>query len=246
MTIDLDITWAEAAIIAVTAFVAGVMRGFSGFGSALTIVPVTAAVVGPLVAVPAVVVMHIATSGQLLPGALRAADWGRVWPLSISGVIGVPAGAWLLVSQDPEHLRRGISLLIIVFALLMLRGWRYRGRITHWVTTAVGGFGGVVSGAAMIGGPPVIMFLLAGPHQAAQNRGTIILYFQFTQLAAFAIYWYEGLLLWVVLWVALLTAPTLMAGMWFGQWLFSRASEAMFRRVALFFLLAVGVTTFFA
>lgn len=243
MTIDFDITWAQAAVIAATAFVAGLMRGFAGFGSALTIVPVTSAVAGPLVAVPAVVLMHIVTGAQLLPGALRAVDWGRAWPLSLAGVAAVPVGAWLLVSQDPEHIRRGISLLIIVFAVLMLRGWRYTGRINNWVTTAVGGTGGVISGAAMIGGPPVVMFLLAGPHRAAQNRGTIIMYFQFTQLAAIAMYWIEGILVWDIVWLALLTAPPLMLGMLGGQWLFGRASDEAFRRVALLFLLAVGVTT---
>ncbi len=245
MTAALDATWIEAAVICATAFVAGVMRGFAGFGSALTIVPVTAAVAGPLVAVPAVVLTHIATGLQLLPGALRSADWGRTWPLSLSGAVAVPAGAWLLVSMDPEHLRRGISLLIVLFAFLMLRGWRYTGRVNRAVTAAVGAVGGVVSGAAMIGGPPVVTFLLAGPHGAAQNRGTIILYFQFTQIVAIAMYWLEGLLGWAVLWLALLTAPSLMAGMWFGQWLFSRASDEIFRRVALLFLLAIGVTTFF-
>ena len=241
----MDITWAQAAIIAAMSLAAGVMRGFSGFGSALAIVPVAAAAVGPLLAVPAVVCVHLATSAQLAPGALRAADWGRVWPLSAAGMAGVPVGAWLLVTQDPGLIRQAISILIIVFAVLMLRGWRYTGRINRAVTAGVGALGGFISGAAMIGGPPVVMFLLAGPHRASQNRGAIILYFIFTQIAALAMYWIEGLLVRTVLWLCLLIAPPLMAGMWIGERLFGRASEETFRRVSLCFLLAVGTATLF-
>lgn len=246
MAPDVDIAWAEAAVIAATAFLAGVVRGYSGFGSALTIVPVMAAVVGPQLAVPAVVVAHFATGFQLVPGALRDVDWGRAGPLSAAGVVGVPAGAWLLATGDPELIRRGISILIILFAILMLRGWRYRGKAGRTLTAAAGAVGGAISGAATIGGPPVVMFLLAGPHRAFENRGAIIFYFQITQVAAIASYWIGGLLVWTVLWLALLATPTLMAGAWIGERLFRRSSDESYRRLALLFLLAVGLATLFA
>ncbi len=238
-----DITTAETVLVAATAFVAGVMRGFSGFGSALVIVPVMAAVYGAQLAVPAAVVIHLLTTAQLLPSALRDCEWGRVVPLSVAGSLAIPVGAWVLVTQDPDLLRKAISVLIIVFAVMMLRGWRYTGKINGWIMAAVGVIGGVITGAATIGGPPVVTFLMAGPFSAAQNRAAIILYFTFVQLVAVVMYWIGDLILWSMVGICVTVMPTLMAGMWIGQNLFKRASEEGFRRVALIFLLLIGFAT---
>ncbi len=170
-----EISLVEGAAVVFAAFIAGIMRGFSGFGSALIVVPITAAVFGPRLAVPAVVAIHLITSIQLMPQAMRDVEWGRVAPLSVAGSLAVPVGAWVLVTQDSETIRKAISVLIIVFAVMMMRGWRYTGKINGWVMAGAGLAGGVITGAATIGGPPVITFLMAGPFKAAQNRAAILL-----------------------------------------------------------------------
>ncbi len=241
-----DITIAETVLVAATAFVAGIMRGFSGFGSALVIVPVMAAVYGAQLAVPAVVVIHLLTTVQLLPGALRDCEWGRVIPLSVAGSLAIPFGAWVLVTQDSDLLRKAISVLIILFAIMMLRGWRYTGKINAWIMAVVGVIGGVITGATTIGGPPVVTFLMAGPFSAAQNRAAIILYFTFVQLVAVVMYWLGELILWPIVGICVTVMPTLMAGMWIGQNLFKHASEEGFRRIALLFLLLIGFATLIA
>ena len=245
MDIFPHITLAEGALVAGITFFAGVMRGYSGFGSALTIVPVVAYVFGPKLAVPAVLIIHLITSIQLVPTALRDVDWGRAGPLSIAGCAFVPFGTWILTTQDPEILRKSISVLIVIFALMMMRGWRYEGKINGWVMGVVGAVGGVITGAATIGGPPVVAFLMAGPFRAAQNRAAIILYFIFIQAVAVVTYWIGGLWDPLIVGICLLTMPTLMLGTWLGQHLFASATEQGFRRVALTFLLAIGLATLF-
>lgn len=245
MEIWTEISLVESAAVVFAAFIAGIMRGFSGFGSALIIVPITAVVFGPRLAVPAIVAIHLITSIQLMPKAMRDVEWGRVAPLSIAGSLAVPVGAWILVTQDSEMIRKAISVLIIVFAVMLMRGWRYTGKINGWVMAGAGLVGGVITGAATIGGPPVVAFLMAGPFKAAQNRAAIILYFVFIQIVAMGTYWIGGLLSWPIIGVCILVMPPLMTGMWIGQRMFARASEDGFRRVSLFFLLAIGIATLF-
>lgn len=235
----------EVVVVAVAALAAGVMRGFSGFGSALVVVPVMAAVFGPRLAVPAALVIQLLTSAQLVPEALRDCEWGRVVPLSVAGCLAIPVGAWILATEDPGMLRKGIAVLIIVFAVMLLRGWRYTGRVNAWIMGAAGAAGGLVTGAVSIGGPPVVAFLMAGPFTAAQNRAAIILYFLFVQIVAVAMYWIGGLFEWETVGICLIVGPTLVLGTLLGQRLFRRASERLFRRVALVFLIAIGVATFF-
>jgi uncharacterized protein len=241
-----ELTTIETLLVAGTAFFAGLMRGFSGFGAALTIAPVLALTVGPRAAIPAILIVMLTTSIQLLPKALSSVKWSTVTPLSIGGAIGIPIGAWLLVVVDQETIRRSISITVIFFAFLMLIGWRYKGSIGPAVSAFAGGLGGLISGAAAAGGPAVIMFLLAGPESAARNRAAIILYFIFTQAVALVVYAFGGLMTWKIFWIALPMIPTISLGTWIGERMFGRASDQLYRRIALAFLLVIGLSTLFA
>ena len=243
---NFPLTGLESLLVAGTAFFAGLMRGFSGFGAALTIAPVLALAVGPRAAIPAILIVMLVTSLQLVPKAWKDVNWKTVTPLSIGGAIGLPLGTWLLIAVDQEIMRRSISLIVIFFAIVMLVGWRYRGSIGPAVTAFAGGLGGLISGAAAAGGPAVIMFLLAGPESAARNRAAIILYFFFTQAAALVIYGVAGLMTWRTVLIALPMIPTIALGTWIGERMFGKASDALYRRIALAFLLAIGLSTFFA
>ena len=101
-----ELTTFDTVLVVGTAFIAGVMRGFSGFGAALTIAPVLALAVGPRAAIPAIMIVMVVTSLQLVPRAWKDANWPVVIPLSIGGSIGIPIGAWLLIVIDPEFIRR--------------------------------------------------------------------------------------------------------------------------------------------
>lgn len=241
-----ELTTTETILVAGTAFLAGLMRGFAGFGSALAIAPVLALAVGPRTAIPAILIVMLVTSMQLVPKAWNSANWRTVIPLSVGGAIGIPIGAWLLVMVDQELIRRSISATVICFAVLMLIGWRYKGSVKSAYSAIAGGLGGLISGAAASGGPAVIMFLLAGPESAARNRAAIILYFLFTQAVALIVYSFGGLMTAKTLWVALPMLPTIVLGTWIGEKFFGKASDQLYRRIALVFLLVIGLSTLFA
>ena len=240
-----ELTAVETVLVATTAFVAGVMRGFSGFGAALAIAPVLALTVGPRAAIPAILFLMLATSVQLAPRAMRDANWPVVIPLSIGGVIGIVIGSWLLIVVNQELVRKSISVTVIFFAMVMLTGWRYRGSVGPMITGFAGWLGGLISGVAAAGGPAVIIFLLAGPDSAARNRAAIILYFIFSQIIALMVYWFGDLITLKTFWIALPMLPTIMFGTWIGEKLFGKASEDLYRIIALVFLLFIGLTTMF-
>ena len=240
------LTTTDAALVAAVALIAGMMRGFTGFGAALMLAPVLAYAVGPRAAIPAILIVMLVTSVQLVPRAWKSTNWSVVTPLAVGGSIGVPLGAWLLISIDPELMRRGISLTVIVLALLMLAGWRYRGQVRASVAAMVGVMGGFISGAAAAGGPPVILFLLSGPENAARNRAAIIMYFALVQVAAFVVYAVADLITLQTVLLSLPMIPTIVIGTWLGERLFGKASETLYRRIALVVLLAIGLSTLFA
>ena len=239
----LDFTTAQFAAIAAIALLGGLVRGFGGFGSALVVTPVLSIVVGARAAVPAVMIVLLVTTLQLIPSTWPHVRWRQQWALSIAGCVGVPLGGMVLLALDPEVLRRAISATTAASALLLMSGWRYSGSYSNPAAAAAGGLGGFISGAGSVGGPPVVAYLLAGPGSAAEVRADIVYYFVFTQVVSLVFYGVSGLLGLEVMVAALLIAPTLLIGTWIGTKLFVLASEMIFRRFALVLLLVIGVVT---
>ncbi len=240
---DLGLTPGQILVILAMTVTGGVIRGFSGFGSALAMAPVLSLLVGPREAVPAVIIVLTVTTAQLVPGARRTAAWDKLWPLGLASCVGVPIGTLVLLVADPEPMRRGIAAAVAVFSAILLAGWRHERTPSRALTLSIGGIGGALTGAAAIGGPPVIAFLFAGPDSAATNRATLIFYFLFSQVIAVGLYVAAGAVTGRVLWLVAMMLPAQMAGLWIGAKLFPKASETAYRRIALGVLLAIGIVT---
>lgn len=220
--------------------VAGIVRGFSGFGSGMVMVPALAMIYGPVVAVVSIAILEIPASAQLLPGAWRRTDWRKLAPLILSSLVTIPAGTWLLVALDPMVMRRVIALIVLAFVAALATGWRWRGNAGPAALAGLGGLSGVLTGATSMGGPPVILFFLAGAHGAGEVRASLIVFLMAGTLAALGLYaWHGVVTAELVLRIALL-APFHLAALWAGGRLFHAAPEALFRRIALVVLAAIA------
>lgn len=221
------------------ALLAGLARGFSGFGSALIFVPLASAALGPKVAAPLLMLVDNFTTLPLLPPAWGKADRRQVAVLAAGALVGAPIGTWLLLRADPEMLRWGFCGLALAMLALLASGWRYHGRPAVPLSLLVGGASGVCSGAAQMGGPPVVAYWLGGAIPASRVRANLMLFFGVNGLISAGVYLLGGLLGPEVLLLALLMAPTYAIGVWGGSKLFGRASDATFRR-ACFWLIALA------
>ena len=88
-----DLTHAALGIAGM-AFLSGMARGFSGFGAALVFIPVASALVGPVVAMPVLMLTDLAMSGPIYVNAFRKCDWREVRRMAAGGIIGFPIGAY--------------------------------------------------------------------------------------------------------------------------------------------------------
>ncbi len=212
------------------ALIAGLARGFSGFGAALIFIPLASAVTGPQVAAPLLLVVDSLLSLGMVPGAWPRAAKGEVATMAIGTVFGVPAGAWILTHSDPVTIRWAISGLIFLLLALLVSGWRYRATPRPSLTAGVGALAGLCSGLAQVGGPPVVAYWLGGQNDAARVRANIVLYFAVSSSFVFVSYAVAGILHTGIIGYALATGPFYGAGIWVGSRMFGRADERLFRR----------------
>jgi uncharacterized protein len=224
-------TGGTLAALALFALIAGLARGFSGFGAALIFMPLASALVGPRMAAPVLMIIDAVTALGLVPRALAESDKKEVGVMTLGTVVGVPLGAAALTRTDPVFIRWIIAAIIAAMLALLISGWRYRGRPAAPLTVAVGAVSGLFSGVAQIGGPPVVAYWLGSTTAAVAVRANVILFFALSNVVSFTSYWLGGLLTSAVIAAALVTGPAYGLGLFLGARLFGRASEIAFRRV---------------
>jgi len=233
-------------VAALATAIAGVMRGFAGFGTALTLAPVYSVLWGPAVGVPTMLLMEALIGSQLLFGAARHVNRRVALPMAAAACLAVPAGAWLLLAVDPAVLTRVMGALVLAFAAVLASGWRYRGSRPLPLTMAVGAAAGLMKGSTGMSGPPVILYMLAGSEEAREHRANLILFFAVLGIVALLPPLVSGLFTAAVLVKVALLVPILLLFVRMGAALFGRVGQASFRAVAYAILCAVGLLALLA
>jgi uncharacterized protein len=228
------------ALAAVVAALAGVIRGITGFGGAMVMSPPFALLLGPLVAVPVVLLLEGIAAMPMLVQLRREVRWRVLGPIVAAAYVAMPIGTWILVTADPLLMRKAIAAVVIVFSLVLLLGWRYSGRQRLATSLGLGAVSGTMLGATSLGGPPVILYLLAGPDPIETTRANLTYYLGALCLAGLALLWLNGVLGVSGLLLAALLAPGYYVGMVAGIRLFARFNDTRFRHFTLVFMLLVA------
>jgi uncharacterized protein len=214
------------------AALAGLVRGFSGFGSALIYMPLISAVYSPRLAAPTLLLIDTICA---LPFALRAmpqCNRREVAPVMVAGAAVLPLGTMALVLVDPLWLRWFIAGLVLVALVTLTAGWRYRGRPTLAASLGVGALAGFGGGAVQIGAPPLLVFWLGGNNDAATVRANVMVYFIMQGALSTVMYFFSGLFNAQAIVLSLLLGLPFAVALAGGAFWFHGTSEALYRRAA--------------
>jgi uncharacterized protein len=211
---------------------AGLVRGFSGFGGAMIYMPLVAAVYEPRVAAVTILLVDFASTWPFAIPEMRRCNWREVVPISIAMAVGVPFGTWALIALDPIILRWCISVVVLGLLPPLVLGWRYHAQPSLPVTIGVGLFSGVSAGAVQIAGPPVILYWLSRVGSSVTVRANIMVFFLICGLVLVAFYAYEGLFTAQTLALTLLLGIFYLGGVGAGSYFFHGTSDQTYRRIA--------------
>jgi len=214
-------------------FAAGLIRGFSGFGSALINAPMLSWIWGPHIGVPVAVLVEIAPALQLTPKAIPIANWRTVWSFSIPALILLPVGSFILINAPSDDMRRGIAAVVLILVVILWSGWRYRGPRGLIPEAFVGVIGGTLAGATGVAGPPAILYTMSGDDAPAVIRANLIAYFTMVFVGFVLVFGLQGLITTDVLWRVAMLVPAFIIGTAIGTRMFGLASARTFRNIAL-------------
>lgn len=228
--------WLVAAIVA-----AGLVRGFTGFGSALIIMPAAASVLDPFAALAFLTVVEFWGPLPNLRAALRTGQRSEALRLLAGAAIGLPAGLWALSMLNPALFGWGVSLIVLCMLALVMSGWRYSGTLRPPMVLGVGGLGGFLGGIAGVPGPPVIMLYMASGLGIAVIRANFLLYLLGIDLMMVSVLLVSGLLEPLAVTAGLICVPLYMLANVAGAWLFDPGAERIFRAVAYLVIAASAI-----
>jgi len=213
--------------------VSGILRGFTGFGSALFSVPILSLFLSPALAAPIVMGLQVLSGLESLRKDRPVIDMRSTVQLSLPSVVTSLAGIGLLVSLPESTLRLCMGLIVLGAVAVLASGWRFERRPGPLLTLGVGAVSGLLNGLSAMSGPPLVLYFLGGPFSPATARASMTNIFMVQGGISLFGLLLIGALSWQVLIVTALLYPVLALGTWLGTAMFCRASPKAYRQVAI-------------
>jgi hypothetical protein len=210
----------------------GVVRGFSGFGSALIYIPLISAVYDPKTAAASFLLIDFFCTMPFAVQLYPISNKRDIWPLTFAAALTIPLGAMLLRVVDPVPMRWAIAIIILTLLAVLVSGWRLRGTASLPLTVGVGLVSGVSGGATQLVGPFAIIYWLGSQSPAAVVRANLIVFFVLAGAILVVTYFFQGLFPPPVVALALLIGVPYVLSLLAGAYLFKGSSEQLYRRIA--------------
>ena len=228
--------------LAFGALVAGLVRGFAGFGNAMVYLPVAGQVLGPFEALTTIIVMELIAPLMHIPRAVRDGHPGDVLRLGVGAAVAVPLGVFVLSIIEPEVFRWGVSIVALLALALLITGFRSRGVLTKPLIYATGAMGGFLGGSVGIPGPPIIVLYMASTLPAAAIRANNTLYLILADIILLVVFLVGGVLVSAALALGFLMVVPYLLGNWVGAMLFRPEAQGLYRKIAYAIIAASAIS----
>jgi hypothetical protein len=234
-----DATLFYGVLVPVTV-IGGFLRGFAGFGGPLFMLPILSFFLSPPVAVGVMMWIDIFSNVHLVPNARADSSRAVVTPLLIGTAIAMPVGAHVLLSVEPVLMKKIICGSILLMALVLLTGWRFRDALGAPGYVGIGALSGFVMGSTAIAAVTPL-FLGAGHHSAAENRANFIIWVFLATILLIGLLTWRGALAAGDTVAILVLTPIYLASVIFGTRTHRAASDVAVRRTVLGLVIVTAV-----
>jgi len=227
---------------AIIIFFAGFIQGFAGFGLNLLAVPLLSIFLDVKFAISIVAFFSTLNSSILLLKLRKHVEYQDFIRLSVSSVIGIPFGIYLLKSWDANIVKTTLGLILITYSLYSLcvnlknivfskGAWAY----------LFGFLAGCLGGAFNTAGPPVIVYTSLKSWSKDRIKGTLQSYYSFSGLIIILFHALLGIATLSVIKTFLLLSPFLVVGTFIGSLFYDFIDTVFYMKIIYIFLIFIGI-----
>jgi len=223
-------------------FIASIIRGFNGFGFSAICISGFSFILPAIEIVPIILALEVAISIFMVPYIWNKIDWRFVFKILLGIMIGSPIGLYLLKYLDPQTTHLSVCLLVIFFSILLMKGFSNQKINNNYGKFFTGIVSGTLNGLTTLGGMPVALFLLITSIQPAVIRGSLAALFFLTDVYAFILSFFSGIVDMTTIYRAIPLIVILPLGVFIGNKFFVKSKEETYRKVVFYFLIIVSIT----
>jgi uncharacterized protein len=240
-----QLTLLEIYFIIFTVFIASIIRGFNGFGFSATCVSGFSFILPAIEIVPIILILEVLISIFMIPYIWNKIDWKFVIKILMGIIIGSPIGLFLLKYLSSETTHLSVCLIIIFFSILLMKGYSNQKINNNYAKVFTGLISGTLNSLTTLGGMPVALFLLATSIQPAVIRGSLAALFFFTDIYAFVLSFFGGIVDMTTIYRTFLLIIILPIGVYIGNKFFVKSKEETYRKVVFYFLIIFSIIGIF-
>ena len=230
--------------LCIIALLAGFIQGLTGFGSILLSLPLIALFLDFKIAVPLMNILGIVLSLVLIVQLRSAWEWGKIYPLLIGTVPGIPIGTYLLKNLEASPMYIFLGFVLVAYSLFgilfrgvvkeLKKGWPY----------FFGFLAGCLGGAVSASGPPVIIYTFLQPWDKDKIKVTLQGFFVVSGLFILAYFYWHGLIVPQVVRLSIIALPFIIGGTLAGSFFYGRLAESSYRKLMYYTLGLLGMIMF--
>ena len=228
-------------LAALMTFGAAAIRGLTGFGMAIILVPLLGLVIRPDQAVVLAILLQFLIGPVGIKTIIANSDRPSSTMIAAFAVLATPFGLWLLARTAPDVARVLISMIAIGAFILVILPKRKGDAPGRVATAATGLAAGVLTGFAAMPGPPVVPYYLRGDFTPVTARASMMLIFFATATAGTIASTLLGLTTLPLMITALVLFLPMFIGNQLGQLAFGKVSPSVWRSMVALLLGIAGV-----
>lgn len=235
----------EIILASLVIFAAYFLKGFTGFGPALVIIPFFTLLFDPGTAINTAAIFDFIIGGILLFSVRKDIKWKFVFSLFTALAIGAVFGSLLLGKMPDYWLKKIIGIAIIIFAMIIL--FHKNGRLINpkqnkiqLAKYPVGFLGGFLGGFIGISGPPIIIYMKMLFDKTFFRTQLIGLFFWGTGWR-FMLYQLNDVSLNISLYYLAVFFVVMLVAAWLGTHFHLKVNETVFNKIVVVLLLVPAI-----
>ncbi|MBP1886427.1 sulfite exporter TauE/SafE family protein [Sinorhizobium mexicanum] len=238
-----DVSISMVATIAVTFFVAGIVKGVTGMGLPTVAMAVLGSLISPLAAATLLIVPSFVTNAwQLFAGPSFSSILRRLWPMMLAIIAGTVLGSSFMASGDTVLTTAALGYALALYSLytLFARQLSVPMKIERWMSPFIGAATGLITGVTGVFTLPAVPYLQALGLLKDDLIQALGLSFTISTIALAAGIGAQGAFQLDRMTLSVLAVIPSLAGMWAGQIIRDRIGAVAFRRGFLVLLFLLG------